>query len=193
MGKCVSRQSPPLSQLEEIASHGGEHHQSVLTIALSREDLAQAHKIWQELTASNEYIAATSSRGQEQLQPRQPQQQEELVDQEPFYYTISRRHIESLYIDAPAESLTSPGGGGGGSVVEYSTCQEFLLQELLHAIETAEEEQYPARIRPEPQLQAENNGWVLAAVSNIDKCLQLTRGLWRKTNEKLSISLPEKN
>lgn len=49
MGKCVSRQS---SQA---------HHQSVLTIALSQQDLAQAHKIWQQLTASNEYIATTES------------------------------------------------------------------------------------------------------------------------------------
>ncbi|KAH8242412.1 hypothetical protein KR032_005856 [Drosophila birchii] len=168
MGKCVSRQSPPLSQLEEIASHGGEHHQSVLTIALSREDLAQAHKIWHELTASNEYIAATSSRDQEQ-QPHQ-HQPEELEEQEPFYYTISRRHIESLYIDAPVEPLTSADGG----VVEYSTCQEFLLQELLQAIETAEEEQQhrcqnPARIRPEPQLQAENNGWLPAGQAESKK------------------------
>ncbi|XP_017861735.1 PREDICTED: serine-rich adhesin for platelets isoform X9 [Drosophila arizonae] len=49
MGKCVSRQSPQA------------HHQSVLTIALSQQDLAQAHKIWQQLTASNEYIATTES------------------------------------------------------------------------------------------------------------------------------------
>ncbi|XP_020816586.1 uncharacterized protein LOC110190440 isoform X2 [Drosophila serrata] len=171
MGKCVSRQSPPLSHLEEIASsHGGEHHQSVLTIALSREDLAQAHKIWQELTASNEYIAATSSRDQEE-QYHQHHHQEELEEQEPFYYTISRRHIESLYIDAPVEPLTSP----DGDVVKYSsTCQEFLLQELLQAIETAEEEQQhrhqnPARIRPEPQLQAENNGWLPAGQAESKK------------------------
>ncbi|XP_017028245.1 uncharacterized protein [Drosophila kikkawai] len=161
MGKCVSRQSPPLTQLEEIASHGGEHHQSVLTIALSREDLAQAHKIWQELTASNEYIAATSSRDQEQQQ----KELQELEEQEPFYYTISRRHIESLYVDTPVEPLTS---------VEYSTCQEFLLQELLQAIETAEEEQQQrrqtlARIRPEPQLQAENNGWLPAGQAESKK------------------------
>ncbi|XP_070072121.1 serine-rich adhesin for platelets isoform X2 [Drosophila takahashii] len=147
MGKCVSRQTPPLHQ---FASPAAEHHQSVLTIALSHEDLAQAHKIWQQLTASNEYIAAS-------------QQEQE----EPFYYTISRRkqpeqavlHIESLYNDAaPAEPLS-------GSA--YSTCQEFLLHELLQAIESAEEQASSsgnilnqARIRPEPQLPVENNGWL---------------------------------
>jgi len=170
MGKCVSRQSPPL---HELASPAAEHHQSVLTIALSHEDLAQAHKIWQQLTASNEYIAGRPSSSQQE---------------EPFYYTISRRrqpeeavlHIESLYNDAavaPAEPLTSLRES------EYSTCQEFLLHELLQAIEKQEEEQEKelssshilnnqARIRPEPQLPVENNGWL--AVSNIDKCLQLT-------------------
>ncbi|XP_050742646.1 uncharacterized protein LOC108034946 isoform X6 [Drosophila biarmipes] len=161
MGKCVSRQSPPH---HELASPAAEHHQSVLTIALSHEDLAQAHKIWQQLTASNEYIAGGPSSQQE----------------EPFYYTISRRkqteqaglHIQSLCndanADAPADPLTSPGA------LEYSTCQEFLLHELLQAIENAEQqrEQEPeqlssshilnqqARIRPEPQLPVENNGWL---------------------------------
>nr|XP_036672358.1 uncharacterized protein LOC108013035 isoform X10 [Drosophila suzukii] len=158
MGKCVSRQSPPL---HELASPAAEHHQSVLTIALSHEDLAQAHKIWQQLTASNEYIAGRPSSSQQE---------------EPFYYTISRRrqpeqavlHIESLYNDAavaPAEPLTSLRES------EYSTCQEFLLHELLQAIEKQEEEQEKelssshilnnqARIRPEPQLPVENNGWL---------------------------------
>ncbi|XP_070852212.1 uncharacterized protein [Drosophila suzukii] len=160
MGKCVSRQSPPL---HELASPAAEHHQSVLTIALSHEDLAQAHKIWQQLTASNEYIAGRPSSQQE----------------EPFYYTISRRrqpeeavlHIESLYNDAavaPAEPLTSVRES------EYSSCQEFLLHELLQAIEKQEEEEEQekeqlssshilnnqARIRPEPQLPVENNGWL---------------------------------
>ncbi|XP_017080611.1 uncharacterized protein LOC108114243 isoform X4 [Drosophila eugracilis] len=153
MGKCVSRQSPPLQQ---FASPDAEHHQSVLTIAVSHEDLAQAHKIWQQLTASNEYIAASSQTSDQQ--------------EEPFYYTITHRrkpseqavlHIESLYNDvAPAEPLASTIGP------EYSTCQEFLLHELLQAIETAEEQASSnhilnqARIRPEPQLPVENNGWL---------------------------------
>ncbi|KAI8040344.1 hypothetical protein M5D96_006284 [Drosophila gunungcola] len=164
MGKCVSRQSPPL---HELGSPTAEHHQSVLTIALSHEDLAQAHKIWQQLTASNEYIAAAS---QKEVEPKTEPEPEP----EPFYYTISRRkeqpeqavlHIESLYNDAPAEPLTL------ASEPEYSTCQEFLLHELLQAIETAAEEQASAstftnhilntaRIRPEPQLPVENNGWL---------------------------------
>ncbi|XP_017133725.1 uncharacterized protein LOC108150213 isoform X4 [Drosophila elegans] len=164
MGKCVSRQSPPLHELESPAA---EHHQSVLTIALSHEDLAKAHKIWQQLTTSNEYIAAAS---QEEPEPKTE------PEPEPFYYTISRRkeqpeqavlHIESLYNDAPAEPLTL------ASEPEYSTCQEFLLHELLQAIETAAEEQASAststssnhilnkaKIRPEPQLPVENNGWL---------------------------------
>ncbi|XP_017040355.1 uncharacterized protein LOC108087486 isoform X4 [Drosophila ficusphila] len=168
MGKCVSRQTPPL---HEIGSPAAEHHQSVLTIALSREDLAQAHKIWQQLTASNEYIATKGSQEESQ------QQQEE-----PFYYSISRRrkqpeqavlHIESLYNGAPAEPLTS-----SASETEYSTCQEFLLHELLQAIVTAEEQEQEqtstatsiatsnnhiltqAKTRPEPQLPVENNGWL---------------------------------
>ncbi|EDW40925.1 GM24842 [Drosophila sechellia] len=177
MGKCVSRQSAPL---HELASPGAQHHQSVLTIALSHEDLAQAHKIWQRLTGSNEYIAAGPTSQQEE---------------EPFYYTISRQrqpeqqqqreqeleqavlHIESLYNDAaiaPAEPVTS------ASEPEYSTCQEFLLHELLQVIEehaattsAANHILNQSRIRPEPQLPVENNGW-LALVSNIDKCLQLT-------------------
>ncbi|EDX09907.1 GD12894 [Drosophila simulans] len=111
MGKCVSRQSAPL---HELASPDAQHHQSVLTIALSHEDLAQAHKIWQRLTGSNEYIAAGPTSQQEE---------------EPFYYTISRQrqpeqqqqreqelehavlHIESLYNDAaiaPAEQRHQP-------------------------------------------------------------------------------------
>jgi len=178
MGKCVSRQSAPL---HELASPDAQHHQSVLTIALSHEDLAQAHKIWQQLTGSNEYIAAGPSSHQEE---------------EPFYYTIRRQrqpeqqqqreqeqeqavlHIESLYNDAaiaPAEPVTS------ASEPEYSTCQEFLLHELLQVIEehaastttTTNHILNQSRIRPEPQLPVENNGW-LAVVSNIDKCLQLT-------------------
>ncbi|XP_016977302.1 uncharacterized protein LOC108043225 isoform X4 [Drosophila rhopaloa] len=151
MGKCVSRQSPPL---HELVSPAAEHHQSVLTIALSHEDLAQAHKIWQQLTGSNEYIAAGSTSSRQE---------------EPFYYTISRRkqpeqavlHIESLYNDAPTEPLTS------ASEPEYSTCQEFLLHELLlQAIESAEEQTSTnhilnqARIRPAPQLPVGNNGWL---------------------------------
>ncbi|XP_032573191.1 uncharacterized protein LOC6605097 isoform X8 [Drosophila sechellia] len=164
MGKCVSRQSAPL---HELASPGAQHHQSVLTIALSHEDLAQAHKIWQRLTGSNEYIAAGPTSQQEE---------------EPFYYTISRQrqpeqqqqreqeleqavlHIESLYNDAaiaPAEPVTS------ASEPEYSTCQEFLLHELLQVIEehaattsAANHILNQSRIRPEPQLPVENNGWL---------------------------------
>ncbi|XP_044778922.1 serine-rich adhesin for platelets isoform X3 [Drosophila simulans] len=164
MGKCVSRQSAPL---HELASPDAQHHQSVLTIALSHEDLAQAHKIWQRLTGSNEYIAAGPTSQQEE---------------EPFYYTISRQrqpeqqqqreqeleqavlHIESLYNDAaiaPAEPATS------ASEPEYSTCQEFLLHELLQVIEehaaTTSATNHilnQSRIRPEPQLPVENNGWL---------------------------------
>lgn len=185
MGKCVSRQSAPL---HELASPDAQHHQSVLTIALSHEDLAQAHKIWQQLTGSNEYIAAGPSSHQEE---------------EPFYYTIRRQrqpeqqreqeqavlHIESLYNDAaiaPVEPVTS------ASEPEYSTCQEFLLHELLQVIEehaastttTTNHILNQSRIRPEPQLPVENNGW-LAVVSNIDKCLQLTWGFWRSTINEL--------
>nr|AAY54707.1 IP08195p [Drosophila melanogaster] len=165
MGKCVSRQSAPL---HELASPDAQHHQSVLTIALSHEDLAQALKIWQQLTGSNEYIAAGPSSHQEE---------------EPFYYTIRRQrqpeqqqqreqeqeqavlHIESLYNDAaiaPAEPVTS------ASEPEYSTCQEFLLHELLQVIEehaastttTTNHILNQSRIRPEPQLPVENNGWL---------------------------------
>ncbi|XP_026833851.1 uncharacterized protein LOC6546105 isoform X5 [Drosophila erecta] len=162
MGKCVSRQSAPL---HELASPDAQHHQSVLTISVSHEDLAQTHRIWQRLTGSNEYIAAGPS--------------SQLLE-EPFYYTITRQRqpeqqeqqeqavlrIESLYNDtaiAPAEPVTS------ASEPEYSTCQEFLLHELLQVIEehacstsssTTNHILNQARIRPEPQLPGENNGWL---------------------------------
>ncbi|KAH8329750.1 hypothetical protein KR067_005534, partial [Drosophila pandora] len=119
MGKCVSRQSP-IELHNQLESPAGEHHQSVLTIALSHQDLAQAHKIWQQLTASNEYIAATKSSSSPEEEPA------------PFYYTISRRKqpdevvdSESLYNDAPKDTLTTLDD------LEYSTCQEFLFHELL--------------------------------------------------------------
>ncbi|KAL7734701.1 hypothetical protein ACLKA6_010994 [Drosophila palustris] len=71
MGKCVSRQSTcPTSPA---------HHQSVLTIALSQQDLRHAHKIWQQLTASNEYIATTTGP----------------TDEPSFYYHISRNTAQS--------------------------------------------------------------------------------------------------
>lgn len=170
MGKCVSRQSP-IELHHHLESPAGEHHQSVLTIALSHQDLAQAHKIWQQLTASNEYIAATKSSSSPDAEPA------------PFYYTISRRQqpdevvdSESLYKDAPKDTLTTLDD------LEYSTCQEFLFQELLfQAIssergsddEAEDEELNQARLWPEPILQIQNNNYL--AVSNIDKCLQLNR------------------
>jgi len=70
MGKCVSRQSTCPSPA---------HHQSVLTIALSQQDLRHAHKIWQQLTASNEYIATTTGP----------------TDEPTFYYHISRNQAQS--------------------------------------------------------------------------------------------------
>ncbi|KAH8379579.1 hypothetical protein KR009_005812 [Drosophila setifemur] len=168
MGKCVSRQSPiPISS--PLESPVGEHHQSVLTITVSQQDLAQAHKIWQQLTASNEYIAvgAGAGAGAETIYREEEQ---------PFYYTISRRkqedphreeeaflHIESLYNDAhaPEDALT------GCCDLEYSTCREFLLHELLQAIDSGEEQvasqfiHNQDRIRPEPEkFQIQNNGWL---------------------------------
>ncbi|KAH8270101.1 hypothetical protein KR018_004028 [Drosophila ironensis] len=147
MGKCVSRQSP--IELHRLESPAGEHHQSVLTIALSQQDLAQAHKIWQRLTASNEYIAATTSSALA------------AAEDQPFYYSIRRSgpaetkaatesflHIESLYNEVPQEA---------GEDAQHSTCQEFLLQELLlQAIGSEEQILNEARIWPEPQLPSRN-------------------------------------
>ncbi|KPU77881.1 uncharacterized protein Dana_GF25128, isoform J [Drosophila ananassae] len=164
MGKCVSRQSP-IELHNQLESPAGEHHQSVLTIALSHQDLAQAHKIWQQLTASNEYIAATKSSSSPEEEPA------------PFYYSISRRKhpdevvdSESLYNDAPKDTLTTLDD------LEYSTCQEFLFHELLfqaisseRGTDEEEEEQEKdeelhilnqATVWPEPILQIQNNSYL---------------------------------
>ncbi|XP_034483030.1 homeobox protein 5 isoform X2 [Drosophila innubila] len=82
MGKCVSRQSTCPSPA---------HHQSVLTIALSQQDLRHAHKIWQQLTTSNEYIATTTGP----------------TDEPTFYYHISRNQAQSeTEAEAETESET---------------------------------------------------------------------------------------
>ncbi|XP_041450969.1 uncharacterized protein LOC111068625 isoform X4 [Drosophila obscura] len=163
MGKCVSRQSPlpslplPLPlPLPQITSPDGEHHQSVLTIALSQQDLAQAHKIWQQLTASNEYIATTASSVAQQEQQQHQQQQhgeEQQPVEETFYYSISRHsaakappladwqteqtereaallHIESLYNVAQVDQNQEQ---SQDCHYVYSACQQFLLQEFLQA------------------------------------------------------------
>lgn len=91
MGKCVSRQTTETCRNSgsSLAACRAAHHQSVLTIALSQPDLAQAHKIWQQLTASNEYIeAATAS-------PAAAAAQEvATLAEPPFYYHISRNKAE---------------------------------------------------------------------------------------------------
>ncbi|KAH8415602.1 hypothetical protein KR222_006043 [Zaprionus bogoriensis] len=103
MGKCVSRQTTTTCHglsLSSGAGAGAAHHQSVLTIALSQPDLAQAHKIWQQLTASNEYIAATSKQQQEEAeQPEQPEQAAQSAEQAPaaepsFYYHRSHNKAQ---------------------------------------------------------------------------------------------------
>lgn len=92
MGKCVSRQTTETCRNSgsRLAACRAAHHQSVLTIALSQPDLAQAHKIWQQLTASNEYIeAATASPA------AAPTAQEvATLAEPPFYYHISRNKAE---------------------------------------------------------------------------------------------------
>ncbi|ALC44227.1 CG42268, partial [Drosophila busckii] len=124
MGKRVSRQSTCPSPA---------HHQSVLTIALSQQDLDQAHKIWQQLTASNEYIASQAH-------------------DRPFYYHISKTehkqheeneeeqqvvlHIESIYnqldeqLNGSVSSLSDVAGPQ-----RFYTCQDFLLEELAQTLQ----------------------------------------------------------
>lgn len=94
MGKCVSRQTTETCRSAGLGGNSGSslaacraaHHQSVLTIALSQPDLAQAHKIWQQLTASNEYIeAATASPAAQEVAT---------LAEPPFYYHISRNKAE---------------------------------------------------------------------------------------------------
>ncbi|KAH8369781.1 hypothetical protein KR093_000957 [Drosophila rubida] len=156
MGKCVSRQSTCTT------NSPAAHHQSVLTIALSQQDLRHAHKIWQQLTASNEYIATTTTTT--------------AVDEPTFYYHISRNqaqpattpeaatksqqqqqqeeeqhavlHIQSSvynHLDAQvnaehviANALTGGNGNndnnGNNNALAYATCQEFLLHELAQTL-----------------------------------------------------------
>lgn len=92
MGKCVSRQTTETCRNSgsSLAACRAAHHQSVLTIALSQPDLAQAHKIWQQLTASNEYIeAATASPA-----AAAAAQEVATLAEPPFYYHISRNKAE---------------------------------------------------------------------------------------------------
>lgn len=106
MGKCVSRQTTTTRTCRSslsgnsgsrLAACRAAHHQSVLTIALSQPDLAQAHKIWQQLTASNEYIeAATAS----ETAPAAAQEVATLAEP-PFYYHIS--HNKALGEEQQAE------------------------------------------------------------------------------------------
>lgn len=153
MGKCVSRQSTCPSPRAQ--------HQSVLTIALSHQDLAQAHKIWQQLTASNEYIATTTaptdeptfyyhiSRRQEHEQPHQQQQLEEQQKDVVALKTAAVLHIESVYnhLDAHANANVIGSTLTGNA---YATCQEFLLHELAQTLD----EQQVESITPFP---ADNN------------------------------------
>ncbi|EDW37548.1 GL16328 [Drosophila persimilis] len=209
MGKCVSRQSPlplPLPlPLPQITSPDGEHHQSVLTFALSQQDLAQAHKIWQQLTASNEYIATAAS-SVENPEQKHGEEQHQQPEEETFYYSISRRrrrpqptakdtptekeaallHIESLYNEAQVDRDQHQNQDQDQDQhcdYVYSSCQQFLLQELLQAaIESADEEAAAAArqgFRPQSRqhqslAERKNNGWLALdgdEVSNIDKCL----------------------
>ncbi|XP_030570306.1 uncharacterized protein LOC115769578 isoform X2 [Drosophila novamexicana] len=149
MGKCVSRQSTCPSPRAQ--------HQSVLTIALSHQDLAQAHKIWQQLTASNEYIATTTaptdeptfyyhiSRRQEHEQPHQQQQLEEQQKDVVALKTAAVLHIESVYnhLDAHANANVIGSTLTGNA---YATCQEFLLHELAQTLD----EQQVESITPFP-------------------------------------------
>ncbi|XP_032593436.2 serine-rich adhesin for platelets isoform X6 [Drosophila grimshawi] len=177
MGKCVSRQSAALGSCNSLAA---EHHQSVLTLALSHQDLAQAHKIWQRLTASNEYIAATA--------------------EQPFYYHISRSHakdtdtdteeheearqatavlhIESVYnhLDAHVDAdvnvddiigNTLTGNNNSSKNINnnndyddkatFATCQDFLLQELAQTL--AEYHQVPL-VTPSQGQQSNWSGFI---------------------------------
>ncbi|KAH8408698.1 hypothetical protein KR215_011010 [Drosophila sulfurigaster] len=159
MGKCVSRQSP-------VA-----HHQSVLTIALSQQDLRHAHKIWQQLTASNEYIATTT--------------RTTAADEPTFYYHISQAqsattketatkseeeedavlHIQSVYnhLDAHVNAEHVIGNSLTGcntnnnenEALAYATCQEFLLHELAQTLAECQVKY----ITPELRDNSSNDDW----------------------------------
>ncbi|XP_023033046.1 pneumococcal serine-rich repeat protein isoform X4 [Drosophila willistoni] len=208
MGKCVSRQS--------LSATGAAHHQSVLTIALSQQDLVRAHKIWQQLTSSNEYIATTTTTSSSVPDP--------IEKSETFYYynnnnnnnsskeTEALQHINSLYngdaaahthththlvvdtIDNPLTIYNCNSNNYTDTDNDndyYSTCQEFLLEELVQAIKSAKVEieteteiETEAETLPEPvatiatvshevipskgirrqiQLNQKNNAWLASA------------------------------
>jgi len=150
MGKCVSRQSTCPSPA---------HHQSVLTIALSQQDLRHAHKIWQQLTASNEYIATTTgptdeptfyyhiSRNEAQTETETEGETEaETVSEKDIVKEVQKKlqneweerkeavlHIESVYnhLDTHVNAENVIGNSlTGCNNEDFATCQDFLLHEL---------------------------------------------------------------
>ncbi|XP_030372856.1 uncharacterized protein LOC115622892 isoform X3 [Scaptodrosophila lebanonensis] len=130
MGKCVSRQPTTAA-----------HHQSVLTITLSEQDLAQTHKLWQQLTSSNEYVAATEST----VDPQD----------EPFYYCISHKKPKREAADNESEALlhfeTIYNNVLAAEGPNDYTCQEFLLQELAQFMEQADVVSLSSLAKPEQE------------------------------------------